>query len=114
MKFVRSIARAIGLIQNDQKAVVPVIMKYFGIVDPKEAGHIWQITRTQFAPDIPKDLVTQLFRDRIALMKRRDLRKIKNVPTTFEHFIARKLLSSTLKRLGYILRQPPYKREEAG
>ncbi len=113
VKFVRLIACAILLIQRDKNAVVPVIMKYFGIVDPKEAGHVWQLVRTQFAPDIPKALVTQLFRDQLALMKRRGLRKINKAPPNFEAFIARKLLSSTLKRLGYILRPPPYRRKEA-
>jgi hypothetical protein len=58
-------------------------------------------------------LIDQLFRDRIELMARRGLRKIKKTPNTFDQYVARKLLSTTLKGLGYILHPPPYKRENA-
>jgi ABC-type nitrate/sulfonate/bicarbonate transport system substrate-binding protein len=112
-KFVRAIARGTQMIQQDKKAVVPIIMKYFSIIDPTEAGHIWEIVKGQFTPDIPPTLVDQLFRDRLELMARRGLKKIKTVPNTFDQYVARKLLSTTLKDLGYILRPPPYKRENA-
>jgi len=112
-KFVRAIARATQMIHQDKKAVTPVIMKYFSIVDPTEAGHIWKIVKDQFTPDIPPTLVDQLFRDRLDLMTRRGLRKIKKAPNTFDRYVARRLLSKTLKDLGYILRPPPYKGENA-
>ena len=110
-KFVRAIANATQMIHQDKKAVTPVIMKFFSIIDPTEAGHIWEIVKDQFTPDIPPTLVEQLFRDRLELMARRGLRKIKKTPNNFDRYVARKLLSTTLKNLGYILRPPLYKRE---
>jgi len=112
-KFVRAIARATQMIHQDKKTVIPVIMKYFNIVDPTEAGHIWEIAKDQFTPDIPPTLVDQLFRDRLALMARRGLLKTKKTPNSFDRYVARRLLSTTLKDQGYILRPPPYKRENA-
>lgn len=112
-KFIRAIARATEIIHRDKDAVAPVIMKYFKIVDPREANQIWKIVRGQFTPDIPLTLVDQLFRDRLDLMARRGFKRTKKTPKTFEQFVARRLLSSTLKNLGYILRPPPYRRDDA-
>ena len=112
-KFTRAIARASQIIQRDKHATVPVIMKYFNIVDPKEAGNVWSIIKDQFTPDIPRRLVNELFLDRHAVMKRRGLGKIKKLPNNFDRFVARTLLNSSLQGLGYILRSPPYKREDA-
>ena len=57
--------------------------------------------------DLPEDLVAKLFKSRVQRMiKKGNWPKDKPLPD-LEQFIARKLLTETLREMGYYLQTPP-------
>lgn len=106
-KFIRAIAKAEQYLAHNKAGSIPVIQKYFGIEDPKEAGYIWDTVHDQYGPDIPQGLFKKLFQGRMNRMKSRGLwPKDKPLPD-IEQFIARDLLHETLLEMGYYLQAPP-------
>ena len=106
-KFIRAIAKATQYLREDKKGSVPIIQKYFGIKDAKEAEFIWLNVHDQYGPDMPEHLVRKLFESRRNRMIKRGLwAKDKPLPD-LEKIVERKLLNETLREIGYYLQAPP-------
>lgn len=106
-KFIRAIAGATQYLRENKAGSVPVIQKYFGIKEAKEAGFIWNNVHDQYGPDIPADLFKKLFDSRRKRMVSRGLwPKDKPLPD-IEKYVARATLQSELRGMGYYLQAPP-------
>ena len=86
---------------------MPVIQKYFGIKDAKEAGFIWDNVHDQYGPDIPAPLFQKLFESRRLRMVSRGLWPKEKPLPDIEKFVARDVLNDELRKLGYFLQPPP-------
>jgi NitT/TauT family transport system substrate-binding protein len=105
-KFIRAIAHATEYLARDKAGSVPVIAKYFGLKD-KEAEYVWDTVHTSYGPDIPNDLFKAVFEGRKKRMESKGLwPKGKALPDV-EQFVARDLLTATLRDIGYYLKAPP-------
>jgi NitT/TauT family transport system substrate-binding protein len=106
-KFIRSIALAIQYIQDNKDGTAKVIQKYFGVKDPKEAAFIYDNLHNAYGPDIPDALFEDVFKSRMMAMQAKGLwPKDKKLPDV-EKFVARGLLTDTLRGMGYYLQRPP-------
>jgi NitT/TauT family transport system substrate-binding protein len=106
-KFIRAIAKATQYLRENKQGSIPVIQKYFGIKNAKEAGFIWDNVHDQYGPDIPAHLFQKLFESRRKRMVKRGLwPKDKPLPN-IEKYVARDLLQTTLRGMGYYLQAPP-------
>ena len=106
-RFIRAMAKATEYLRTNKEGSVPVLQKYFGIKDAKEAGFIWDTIHAAYGPDIPSDLFRAVFDARKQRMESTGLwPKGKPLPDT-EKFVARDLLTSTLREMGYYLAAPP-------
>lgn len=107
-RFIRAIAKATEYLKENKAGSVPVIQKYFNIKDAREAEFIWANVHDQYGPDIPEKLFRKLFESRRLRMVSRGLwPKDKPLPD-IEKYVARNVLQSELRGLGYYL-QPPAK-----
>ena len=85
---------------------MPVIEKYFGM-DAKQASFVWDTVHDTYGPDIPNDLFNAVFVGRMKQMQSKGLwPKGKKLPDV-EKFVARDMLNSTLREMGYYLKAPP-------
>ncbi len=106
-RFIRAIAKAEEYLVNNKAGSVDVIKSNFGITDTKEAEMIWNTIGGAYGPDIPHQLLLKLFQGRVAGLKAKGLYpKDKPVPDV-EKFVARELLTTTLREMGYYLQAPP-------
>jgi NitT/TauT family transport system substrate-binding protein len=106
VKFIRAIAKATEYLAANKAGSVPVIAKYFGL-KPEEAGFVWDTVHTSYGPDIPNDLFRKVFEGRKARMESKGLwPKGKAMPDP-EQFVARDMLTSTLRDMGYYMKAPP-------
>ena len=106
-KFITAIAKATQYLRENKEGSVPVIQKYFSIKSKKEAAFIWGEVHDQYGPDIPARLYQKLFASRLNRMKKRGLwPKDKPMPNIEGH-VARDLLQTTLREIGYYLQAPP-------
>jgi len=107
IKFIKAIAKAEQYLASNKEGSVPVIQKYFGIKDKRQAEFIWNTVHDQYGPDIPEGLLRKLFEGRVKRMQTKKLwPKDKAVPNP-EQFVERKLLTKTLRSIGYYLQPPP-------
>ena len=110
-KFIRAIARSIEYFRNEKEGSVDVIMKEFGIKERKQAEIVWNEIHDQYSPELPADLFEKLFVGRYRGMVKRGLwPKDKPMPDVSK-FIARDLLTETLREIGY--KAPPMKKPSA-
>ncbi len=106
-KFIRAIAKAEEFLKNNKAGSIEVIQSNFGISDPKEAEMIYNTIGGAYGPDVPHRLLVKLFEGRVAGLKSKGLwPKNKPLPDV-EKFVARDLLTSTLREMGYYLQAPP-------
>lgn len=104
--FIRAIANAEQYIRTNDEGTIDVIIKYFGMEDRKVAAAVYEELYNQYGPDIPNDLLNALFKSRFdRLVEKGNWPKDKPMPDP-EHFVARDLLSSTLRDMGYYLQAP--------
>jgi NitT/TauT family transport system substrate-binding protein len=106
-KFIRAIASATEYLRDNKEGSVPVIQKYFGIKDAKEATVIWEQVHDQYGPDIPAPLFKKLYESRLKRLKSRGLWPQDKPMPDIEKFIARDLLTETLREMGYYMQAPP-------
>ncbi len=106
-KFIRAIASSIEYLRTNKDGSVGIIMKEFGIKDRKQATIVWQEIHDQYSPDIPAGLFEKLFSGRMKRMIKRGLWKKDKPMPDIEKFVARDLLSETLREKGYFLQAPP-------
>ncbi|MPY70663.1 MAG: hypothetical protein GEU92_11305 [Alphaproteobacteria bacterium] len=106
-RFIRAIAKATEYLATNKEGSVPVLQKHFGIKEAKEAGFIWDTVHNAYGPDIPNDLFKAVFDGRKQRMESKGLwPKGKPLPDV-EQYVARDLLNSTLRDMGYFLKAPP-------
>jgi len=106
-KFIKAIAKATQYLATNKAGSVPIIQKYFGIKDAKQAGYIWDTVHDQYGPDIPLPLLKKLFDGRVKRMQTKGLwPKDKPAPNP-EQYVERALLTEALREVGYYLQAPP-------
>jgi NitT/TauT family transport system substrate-binding protein len=106
-KFIRAMAKAEQYMVENKEGTVDVIHQVFKMKDRREAVAIYEEVFDQYGPDIPEDLFFKLFNSRRTRMVSKGLwDKDKPLPN-IEQFIARDLLTETLREMGYYLQAPP-------
>jgi NitT/TauT family transport system substrate-binding protein len=101
-KFIRAIAKAVMFFRANKDGAVQTLKTYMGITDPAEAGLIWEQLRDAFGAELPPQLFAEIIKSRVASMQAaRQWPAGKPVPDP-ELIVARKLLDSTLKEMGYV------------
>lgn len=105
--FIRAITGAIQYIKTNQEGTIDIIAKYFGMTDRKVAEGVYEEVYDKYGPDIPEDLLKKLFQSRVdRLIATGNWPKDKALPD-LEQFVARDMLTSTLRGMGYYLQAPP-------
>jgi NitT/TauT family transport system substrate-binding protein len=102
--FIRAIAEAITYFRDpkNKEGSVETLKKYLGIKNEAEAGIIWDQLHDLFGAEVPKDLFAKVFESRVKIMiKNHQWPADKKMPDP-EHFLARKLLDSTLTEMHYV------------
>jgi NitT/TauT family transport system substrate-binding protein len=106
-KFIRAIAKAVMYFRDNKAGSISTLKNHLGIDNDQEAGVIWDELHNAFGAEIPEDLFRHILESRRETMiAARQWPPDKPLPDP-EHFVARTLLESTLKEMGYI----PTKRE---
>jgi NitT/TauT family transport system substrate-binding protein len=101
-KFIRAIAEAVTYFRANKAGSVATIKKYLGIESDDEAGRIWDQLKDAFGAELPPNLFAEIIASRVKTMQAaRQWPAGKPVPDP-EQFVARKLLDSTLKEMGYV------------
>jgi NitT/TauT family transport system substrate-binding protein len=106
-KFIRAIAKAEQYMMTNKEGTVDVIQKFFKMKDRREAEAIYGEVFDQYSPDIPEDLYKKLFNSRRTRMVSKGLWPKEKPLPDIEQFIARDLLTETLREMGYYLQAPP-------
>jgi NitT/TauT family transport system substrate-binding protein len=96
-RFIRAIARAVDAIRTDKPETIAIIRKHFQIEDVRVAENLYNQTREKYGPQIPRDLFRQLFES--VATPELGWPQGKALPDV-EQFVARDLLSETLKDMG--------------
>jgi NitT/TauT family transport system substrate-binding protein len=101
-KFIRAIARATMYFRDNKTGSIPTLRNHLGIDNDQEAGLIWDELHDAFGAEIPPDLFREILESRRETMiAARQWPPDKPLPDP-ELFVARKLLESTLKEMGYV------------
>jgi len=101
--FIRAIARAIEYLRTDAAGSTEIIRQAFDIRDAREAGYLRDMVHDAFTPDIPDALFRRMFEDRQRDLSTRGLWPKGKRPPKVERFVARALLTRTLRGMGYHL-----------
>ncbi len=101
-KFIRAVANAVTLFRSNKDASVQTLKKYHAIASDDEAGQVWEQLRDSFGAELPAELFAQIIESRIESMKAaRQWPADRPMPDP-EQWLARELLDSTLKEMGYV------------
>jgi ABC-type nitrate/sulfonate/bicarbonate transport system substrate-binding protein len=96
-RFTRGIIRAEDYIRSNKKGTMEVIQKYFEINDPKVVEGIYNQVYDKFSPDMPADLIRDLFESRTT--PELGWPQGKPLPD-LEQFVDRSILNEVLKEMG--------------
>jgi NitT/TauT family transport system substrate-binding protein len=96
-RFIRAIAKANDYVKNNKQGTIEVIQKYFEIKDAGLAEGIYKQVSNAYGPEIPHDLLMELFQSRTT--PELGWPAGKPLPD-IEQFVARDLLNETLKEMG--------------
>ena len=96
-RFVRAIAKADDYVKNNKQGTIEVIQKYFEIQDVSLAEGIYKQVSNAYGPEIPHDLLMELFQSRTT--PELGWPAGKPLPD-IEQFVARDLLNEVLKEMG--------------
>lgn len=96
-KFIRAMVRANDYVKANKQGTLEVIQKYFEIKDVPLAEGIYKQVATAFGPEIPHDLLMELFQSRTT--PELGWPAGKPLPD-IEQFVARDLLNEVLKEMG--------------
>jgi NitT/TauT family transport system substrate-binding protein len=96
-KFIRAMIKAEDYVKADKKGTVEIIQKYFEIKDPSLGEGIYKQVYDKFGPDIPHDLLKDLFESRTT--PELGWPAGKPLPD-IEQFVARDLLNEALREAG--------------
>ncbi len=101
-KMIRAIAKAVTYFRSNKEGSIPVLEKELGIKTDKEAGIIWDQLHDAYGAELPPDLFRAIFESRrLTMIAARQWPKDKPLPNS-EGFLARNMLNSTLKQMGYV------------
>jgi NitT/TauT family transport system substrate-binding protein len=96
-RFIRAMVKANDYVKENRKGTIEIIQKYFEIKDAALAEGIYKQVANAFGPEIPHDLLMELFQSRIT--PELGWPAGKPLPD-IEQFVARDLLNETLKEMG--------------
>ena len=96
-RFIRAMVKANDYVKANKKGTIEVIQKYFEIKDPALTEGIYKQVQNAFGPEIPHDLLRELFESRTT--PELGWPQDKPLPD-IEQFVARDLLNETLKEMG--------------
>jgi NitT/TauT family transport system substrate-binding protein len=96
-RFIRAMVKANDYVKANKKGTIDVIQKYFEIKDAALAEGIYNQVQNAFGPDIPQDLLKELFESRTT--PELGWPAGKPLPD-IEQFVARDLLNEVLKETG--------------
>ena len=96
-RFIRAMVRANDYVKANKQGTIDVIQKYFEIKDVPLAEGIYKQVATAFGPEIPHDLLMELFQSRTT--PELGWPPGKPLPD-IEQFVARDLLNEVLKEMG--------------
>ncbi|OGQ81123.1 MAG: hypothetical protein A3F90_04030 [Deltaproteobacteria bacterium RIFCSPLOWO2_12_FULL_60_19] len=96
-RFIRGMVKANDYVKANKKGTMDVIQKYFEIKDAALLEGIYKQVQNAFGPEIPHDLLKELFESRTT--PELGWPAGKPLPD-IEQFVARDLLNETLKEMG--------------
>jgi ABC-type nitrate/sulfonate/bicarbonate transport system substrate-binding protein len=96
-RFIRAMVKANDYVKANKQGTIEVIQKYFEIKDVPLAEGIYKQVATAFGPEIPHDLLMELFQSRTT--PELGWPAGKPLPD-IEQFVARDLLNEVLKEMG--------------
>jgi ABC-type nitrate/sulfonate/bicarbonate transport system substrate-binding protein len=96
-RFIRAMVRANDYVKANRQGTIEVIQKYFEIKDNALAEGIYKQVANAFGPEIPHDLLLELFQSRTT--PELGWPAGKALPD-IEQFVARDLLNEVLKEMG--------------
>ena len=96
-RFIRAMAKANDYVKNNKQGTLEVIQKYFEIQDAGLAEGIYKQVANAFGPEIPHDLLMDLFQSRTT--PELGWPAGKSLPD-IEQFVARDLLNEVFKEMG--------------
>ena len=101
-KFIRAIAKAVMYFRDNKEGSLATLREHLAIENDAEAGLVWDELHNTFGAELPPDLFREILESRRETMiAARQWPPDKPLPDP-EQFVARKLLDSTLKEMGYI------------
>jgi NitT/TauT family transport system substrate-binding protein len=101
-KVIRAIAKAVMYFRENKEGSIPVLKHNLGIKTDAEAAIIWDQLHDAFGAEVPKDLFHAIFESRrLTMIAARQWPQDQPLPDP-EQFLARDLLDSTLKEMGYV------------
>jgi NitT/TauT family transport system substrate-binding protein len=105
-KFIRAIAKAVMYFRDNKAGSLPTLKEHLAIENDQEAGVVWDELHNTFGAELPPELFREILESRRETMiAARQWPADKPLPDP-EQFVARKLLDSTLKEMGYIPTKP--------
>jgi NitT/TauT family transport system substrate-binding protein len=96
-RFIRAMVKANDYVKANKQGTIDVIQKYFEIKDAALAEGIYKQVATAYGPEIPHDLLLELFQSRTT--PELGWPAGKPLPD-IEQFVARDLLNEVLKEMG--------------
>jgi len=101
-KFIRAIARGVTYYRDNKAGSIPSMKLHLGVQSDEEAGILWDELRNTFGAELPPDLFREIFESRrLDMIAANQWPKEKPLPDP-EQYLARSLLDSTLKEMGYV------------
>jgi ABC-type nitrate/sulfonate/bicarbonate transport system substrate-binding protein len=101
-KFIRAIAKAVMYFRENKAGSLATLKDHLGIDNIEEAGLVWDELHNAFGAELPENLFREILESRRETMiAARQWPADKPLPDP-EQFVARKLLDSTLKEMGYV------------
>ena len=101
-KIIRAIAKAVMYFRTNKEGSIKVLEHHLGIKTDAEAGIVWDQLHDAYGAEVPKDLFREIFESRrLTMIAARQWPQDKPLPDP-EQFLARALLESTLKEMGYV------------
>jgi len=101
-RFIRAIAKAVTYFRTNREGSVATLKKHLGIDNEREAGLIWDELHDAFGAELPANLFREIFESRrLTMIAAHQWPADKPLPDP-EQFLARNLLESTLKDMGYV------------
>lgn len=101
-KVIRAIAKGVMYFRDNKQGSIAVLKHHLGIKTDAEAGVIWDQLHNAFGAEVPKDLFRAIFESRrLTMIAARQWPEDQPLPDP-EQFLARNLLDSTLKEMGYV------------